>query len=48
MHGSPAVQDLLNRPDLTIEELLEEDGLLLELKTNNQKLLNLYTNPHLL
>lgn len=41
MHGSPAVQELLNRPNLTVEELLEEDGLLLELKTLNQKLLNL-------
>lgn len=40
MHGSPAVQELLNRPNLTVEELLEEDGLLLELKTLNQKLLN--------
>lgn len=41
MQGSPAVQDLLNKPDLKVEELLEEDGLLLELKTMNQKLLNL-------
>lgn len=41
MHGSPAVQELLNKPNLTVEELLEEDGLLLELKTLNQKLLNL-------
>jgi len=41
MHGSPAVQELLNKPDLTIDELLEEDGLLIELKSLNQKLLNL-------
>lgn len=40
MHGSPAVQELLNKPDLTIDDLLEEDGLLIELKSLNQKLLN--------
>ena len=41
MQGSPAVQELLNKADLKVEELLEEDGLLLELKTQNQKLVNL-------
>lgn len=41
MQGSPAVQELLNKPDLKVDDLLEEDGLMLELKTLNQKLLNL-------
>lgn len=41
MHGSRAVQELLNKPELEIDELLEEDGLLSELKTLNQRLMSL-------
>jgi len=36
--GSAAVQALLEKSDLTLDDLLEEDGLLTELKTQNQKL----------
>jgi hypothetical protein len=36
--GSAAVQSLLEKSDLTLDDLLEEDGLLTELKTLNQKL----------
>lgn len=41
MQASLAMQELLNKPDLEIEELLDEDGLQVEIKTNNQKLLDL-------
>lgn len=36
--GSPAVKTLLEKPDLTLDDLLDEEGLLLELKTLNSKL----------
>jgi hypothetical protein len=39
--GSPAVQELLNKKDLTIEDLLDEEGLSLEVKANNSKLFQL-------
>lgn len=41
MQGSAAVQELLNRADSTLEDLLDEEGLNNELKAANQKLLNL-------
>jgi len=43
--GSAAVQALLEKSDLTLDDLLEEDGLLTELKTLNQKLFDLYLSP---
>jgi len=42
MQGSAAVQELLSRSDLKLEDLLDEEGLSLELKTQNQKLFDLY------
>jgi len=39
--GSPAVKTLLEKPDLTLDDLLDEEGLLLELKTLNSKLFDL-------
>ena len=41
MQASMAIQELLSKPDLEIEELLDEDGVQVEIKTNNQKLLDL-------
>ena len=41
MYGSAAVQQLLEKPDLTLDELLDEDGVQMELKTNNQRLISL-------
>lgn len=42
MYGSAAVQQLLEKPDLTLDELLDEDGVQMELKTSNQRLISLY------
>ena len=38
MQGSAAVQELLTKTDLELEELLDEEGLQMELKTNNSRL----------
>lgn len=44
MLSTLAIQELLNKPDLEIEELLDEDGLQVEIKTNNQKLMDMYSH----
>lgn len=41
MHTSLAIQELLNKEELDIDELLDEDSLQMEIKTSNQKLLDL-------
>ena len=41
MYGSAAVQQLLEKPDLELEEIFDEDGVQFELKTNNQRLISL-------
>jgi hypothetical protein len=42
MYGSAVVQQLLEKPDLQLDELLDEDGVQMELKTSNQRLISLY------
>ena len=42
IQGSAAVQELLNKKDLKLEDLLDEDGLTVEMKTLNQKLFDLW------
>ena len=39
-HGSPSIEDLLSKPDCTVEKLLDDDDVLQEFKTQNQKLLD--------
>jgi len=39
--GSVAVQELLTKSDLQLDELLEEEGLILEVKSQNQNLYEL-------
>ncbi len=39
--GSTVVQELLLKPDLELENLLEEDDLMLEVRSNNQALFKL-------
>lgn len=41
-HNPSAVDTLLEREDVTLEEVLEEEELLQEAKSHNQKLVNLY------
>jgi len=43
MYGSAVVQQLLEKPDLQLDELLDEDGIQMELKTNNQRLMSFLT-----
>ena len=42
-HRSP-VQDILDKDEFTLQELLEEDELLQEVKAQNKKLLDLYVH----
>ena len=41
MQATLAIQELISKPDLEIEELLDEDGVQIEIKTNNSKLLEM-------
>ncbi|KAF7725566.1 hypothetical protein EC973_009521 [Apophysomyces ossiformis] len=41
-HNSSAIDALLDREDITLEHILEEEDLLQETKSHNQKLINLY------
>jgi len=45
IQGSAAVQELLNKKDLKLEDLLDEDGLTVEMKTLNQKLFDFLLEP---
>lgn len=39
-HGSPSIEDLLSKPDCTVEKLLNDEDVLQEFKTQNSKLLD--------
>lgn len=41
-HNPSAVDTLLDREDVTLEEVLEEEELLQEAKSHNQRLVDLY------
>lgn len=45
LQGSAAVQDLLTKKDLKLEDLLDEEGLTVEMKTLNQKLFDFLLTP---
>lgn len=45
LQGSAAVQELLTKKDLKLEDLLDEDGLNVEMKTLNQKLFEFLLDP---
>jgi hypothetical protein len=45
LQGSAAVQDLLTKKDLKLEDLLDEEGLTVEMKTLNQKLFDFLLQP---
>jgi hypothetical protein len=45
--GSPSIEELLNKDDCTVEHLLEDDDILQEFKSQNQKLLNYFTHDKL-
>ena len=38
-HGSPSIEDLLSKPDCTVEKLMDDEDILQEFKTQNNKLL---------
>ncbi len=42
VQSSAVVQELLSRTDLKLEDLLDEEAVIYEVKTQNQKLLDLY------
>jgi hypothetical protein len=39
--NSPAIEEKLKKTDCSVEDLLEEDEIIQEMKNQNQKLLNL-------
>ena len=38
--SSPSIEDLLSKPDCSVEKLLDDDDVLQEFKNQNNKLLN--------
>lgn len=38
-HGSPSIEDLLSKDDCTVEKLLDDEDIIQEFKTQNNKLL---------
>ena len=41
--NSPAIEEKLKKPDCNIDELLDEEEIIQEMKNQNAKLLNLYS-----